>query len=115
MRVVNPLYARPGDTVVVGMQGEALVVYSLLAYLLPLLGLIIAAVSGARSLCPARGDQRVGNRIKRAGRFVGWFALGESDWFPFPQFHRFSASHFAGDGATSVCSYVPCLMRLFAC
>ena len=33
MRVLNPLYARPGDQVVVGMQGEALVVYSLLAYL----------------------------------------------------------------------------------
>lgn len=46
MRVLNPLYARPGDTVVVGMQGNALVLYSALAYLLPLLGLIIAAIIG---------------------------------------------------------------------
>lgn len=46
MRVLNPLYARPGDKVVVGMQGNALVIYSLLAYLLPLLGLIVAAIIG---------------------------------------------------------------------
>lgn len=46
MRVLNPLYARPGDTVVVGMQGNALVLYSALAYLLPLLGLIVAAIIG---------------------------------------------------------------------
>jgi len=46
MRVLNPSYARPGDTVVVGMQGEALVIYSLLAYMLPLLGMLIAAVLG---------------------------------------------------------------------
>lgn len=46
MRVLNPLYARPGDKVVVAVQGEALVVYSLLAYLLPLVGLIVAAIIG---------------------------------------------------------------------
>lgn len=46
MRVLNPSYARPGDTVVVGMQGEALVIYSLLAYMLPLLGMLITAVLG---------------------------------------------------------------------
>ena len=46
MRVLNPSYARPGDTVVVGMQGDALVVYSLLAYMLPLLGMLALAVLG---------------------------------------------------------------------
>lgn len=46
MRVLNPLYARPGDEVVIGMQGEALIIYSLLAYLLPLVGLILAAILG---------------------------------------------------------------------
>ena len=46
MRVLNPLYARPGDQVVVGMQGEALIVYSLLAYLVPLLALLFAAFIG---------------------------------------------------------------------
>lgn len=46
MRVLNPVYARPGDSVVVGVQGQALVIYSLLAYLLPLVGLILAAIIG---------------------------------------------------------------------
>lgn len=46
MRVLNPLYARPGDTVVVGMQGDALIIYSLLAYLLPLVSLIVFAILG---------------------------------------------------------------------
>jgi sigma-E factor negative regulatory protein RseC len=46
MRVLNPSYARPGDVVVVGMQGEALVMYSLLAYMLPLLGMLLMAILG---------------------------------------------------------------------
>ena len=46
MRVLNTLYARPGDVVVVGMQGEALIVYSVLAYLLPLLSLLVFAMLG---------------------------------------------------------------------
>ncbi len=46
MKVLNPVYARPGDSVVVGMQGEALVIYSLLAYLLPLIGMVLAAMLG---------------------------------------------------------------------
>ena len=46
MRVLNPSYARPGDVVVVGVQGEALVMYSLLAYMLPLLGMLVMAIMG---------------------------------------------------------------------
>lgn len=46
MRVVNPVYARPGDSVIIGMQGNALVLYSLLAYLLPLVGMVLAAILG---------------------------------------------------------------------
>lgn len=46
MKVLNPVYARPGDSVIVGMQGDALVLYSLLAYLLPLLGMVLAAILG---------------------------------------------------------------------
>lgn len=44
--VQNPLRARPGDEVVIGMQSNALLVYSLFAYLLPLLSMIIFAVLG---------------------------------------------------------------------
>lgn len=50
MRVLNPSYARPGDTVVVGVQGEALVAYSLLTYMLPLVGLILMALLGRELL-----------------------------------------------------------------
>lgn len=46
MRVLNPVYARPGDQVIVGIQGDGLMLFSVLAYLLPLLGLILAAVLG---------------------------------------------------------------------
>ncbi len=46
MRVLNTLYVRPGDTVVVGMQGNALLLYSLLAYLLPLVSLLVFAILG---------------------------------------------------------------------
>lgn len=58
MRVLNPVYARPGDTVVVGIQGNALLVYSLLAYLLPLVGLVLAAIVGQEvfSLAGLAGD-----------------------------------------------------------
>lgn len=44
--VQNPLHARPGDEVVVGMPGNTLLVYSLFAYLLPLLSMIVFAVLG---------------------------------------------------------------------
>jgi sigma-E factor negative regulatory protein RseC len=44
--VQNPLRARPGDEVVVGMQSNALLVYSLFAYLLPLLSMVVFAVLG---------------------------------------------------------------------
>lgn len=46
LRVLNPVHARHGDHVVIGVQGEALVVYSFLAYLLPLLSLVLMAVVG---------------------------------------------------------------------
>ncbi|MEZ5535140.1 MAG: SoxR reducing system RseC family protein [Thiolinea sp.] len=44
--VQNPLRARPGDEVVIGMQSNALLLYSLFAYLLPLLSMVIFAVLG---------------------------------------------------------------------
>lgn len=50
MRVLNPSYARPGETVVVGVQGEALVAYSLLTYMLPLVSLILMALLGRELL-----------------------------------------------------------------
>ncbi len=46
MRVLNPLRARQGDQVVIGVRSEALILYSVLAYLLPLVSLIIFAALG---------------------------------------------------------------------
>lgn len=44
--VANPLHAKPGDEVVIGMQGNALLMYSVFAYLLPLLSMISFALLG---------------------------------------------------------------------
>ena len=44
--VANPLRAKPGDEVVIGMQGNALLIYSVFAYLLPLLSMIVFALLG---------------------------------------------------------------------
>ncbi|WP_081485758.1 SoxR reducing system RseC family protein [Thiothrix nivea] len=49
MWAMNPVYARPGDTVIVGMPGNTLVTYSLFAYLLPLIALILAAMLGQKA------------------------------------------------------------------
>ncbi|MGB0845154.1 MAG: SoxR reducing system RseC family protein [Thiolinea sp.] len=46
MYVANPLHAKPGDEVVIGMQGNALLMYSVFAYLLPLLSMIAFAFLG---------------------------------------------------------------------
>ncbi len=67
MRVLNPLYARPGDSVVVGMQGDALVLYSLLAYLLPLVSLIVFAVLGQELFA-------LSNSPREAGAILGGVA-----------------------------------------
>ena len=42
--VANPVNAKPGDEVVVGMPPNTVLAYSLLAYLLPLLSMIVFAV-----------------------------------------------------------------------
>ncbi len=44
--VQNPLHARPGDEVVIGMPTNTLLVYSLFAYLLPLLSMVVFAILG---------------------------------------------------------------------
>lgn len=46
MCVANPLHAKPGDYVVVGMKADTLLAYSLFAYMLPLVSMILFAVAG---------------------------------------------------------------------
>jgi sigma-E factor negative regulatory protein RseC len=71
MRVLNPLYARPGEQVIVGMQGEALVIYSVLAYLMPLLGLIVSAIVGNSIFAMLGLDAELGAIMAGAAGLLG--------------------------------------------
>ncbi|MEZ5478609.1 MAG: SoxR reducing system RseC family protein [Thiolinea sp.] len=46
LQAANPLHAKPGDEVIIGLQGQTLVVFSMFAYLLPLLSLLAFAMLG---------------------------------------------------------------------
>ncbi len=46
MRVLNPLQAREGETVVIGLHESAMLTGSLAVYLLPLLCLLLFAITG---------------------------------------------------------------------
>lgn len=45
-RVLNPMHAKPGEHVVIGLQSGQLLTSSLLAYILPLITLIIFSIGG---------------------------------------------------------------------
>lgn len=44
--VQNPIHARPGEEVVIGMHHKALLMYSLFAYMLPLVSMLVFAILG---------------------------------------------------------------------
>lgn len=44
--VNNPIHARPGDVVVIGLQSNTLLLYSVFAYLLPLISMLVFAILG---------------------------------------------------------------------
>lgn len=46
IRVYNPVYAKPGDRVVIGLKPETLLKGTLLAYFVPLLILLVSAIIG---------------------------------------------------------------------
>ncbi len=48
IRVYNPVYARPGDRVIIGVKPNTLLKGSLLAYFLPLMSLLLGAVLGGK-------------------------------------------------------------------
>ncbi|MEJ2427273.1 MAG: SoxR reducing system RseC family protein [Candidatus Thiodiazotropha sp.] len=59
MRVLNTLDVHPGERVIIGVQERALVKLSLLAYLMPLVGLIAGAIVAdlwVRSLLMLHGE-----------------------------------------------------------
>lgn len=45
-RVLNPMHAKPGEHVVIGLQSGQLLTSSLLAYLLPLITLVLFSIGG---------------------------------------------------------------------
>jgi sigma-E factor negative regulatory protein RseC len=45
LKVENTVLAKPGEQVVIGLQEQALIKLSILAYLLPLLSMILAAIA----------------------------------------------------------------------
>lgn len=76
MRVLNPVYARPGESVIIGMQGDALVLYSLLAYLLPLVGMVLAAILGHGLLALANIEGEAGVILAALAGLFGGLRLG---------------------------------------
>jgi sigma-E factor negative regulatory protein RseC len=75
IRVLNPVYAKPGERVVVGIHPGALLKGSFLAYILPLLTLILFAVAGSQ-LFPLLGlNAEVGSILMGlSGLFFGLYA-----------------------------------------
>lgn len=69
MQVSNPIQARPGERVIIGVEEGALVQSAILAYLLPLL-IMIASVLVAHSHYPGRDD--VSAVAALAGLVAGW-------------------------------------------
>ncbi|HPQ97082.1 MAG: SoxR reducing system RseC family protein [Thiothrix sp.] len=78
--VLNPLHAKPGEEVVVGMQGHTLVVYSAFAYLLPLLSLIVFAILGQELFVALALNAEAGALLAGVAglfsslRLAGWLA-----------------------------------------
>lgn len=78
VRVLNPVYARPGEQVVVGMQGEALVIYSLLAYLVPLLALLVAALIGHQAFALLGFNKELGAMLMGVAGLLSGLRLANS-------------------------------------
>ncbi len=52
MEVIDPVAARPGDEVVIGIREDALVKGSIALYIVPLLAMILAAIAGSAVVAP---------------------------------------------------------------
>ena len=72
MRVANPFHAQPGDHVIVGLPSDGLLKSSLLAYLLPLMSLIVFSMLGSEVFLFLGGNAELGATLMGvAGLFVG--------------------------------------------
>ncbi len=73
--VVNPLHAKPGDEVVIGMQGNALLIYSVFAYLLPLLSMLAFAILGNQLFLLAGLQNELGTVLAGVAGLISGFKL----------------------------------------
>ncbi len=82
--VQNPIHARPGDEVVIGMQSNTLLFYSLFAYLLPLLSMLVFAILGNELFAALNMHADFGAILAGVGglwsgfRLAGWLAQNMS-------------------------------------
>lgn len=75
LEVLNPLHASPGDEVVIGVQGRGLVMFSLFAYLMPLLTLVVFAVLGSQLFAMMGASSELGAVLAGIAGLFGGFRL----------------------------------------
>ncbi len=63
IKVQNPVYAKPGDQVIIGVSSSALVGNSVLAYFLPVLALLMSAVLGSELFSFLHLNSEIGSII----------------------------------------------------
>lgn len=63
VKVQNPVYARPGEHVIIGVSSNALIGNSLLTYFLPVLTLLICAVLGSELFSMLHLNAEIGSII----------------------------------------------------
>ncbi|TXH69708.1 MAG: hypothetical protein E6Q83_09870 [Thiothrix sp.] len=73
--VQNPLHAKPGEEVIIGTQGNTLVLYSVLAYLLPLLSMLVFAILGSQVFQVLSLPQEAGATLAGIAGLLSGFKL----------------------------------------
>lgn len=73
VKVQNPVYARPGDQVIIGISSNALIGNSLLTYFLPVLTLLMCAVLGSELFAFLHLNAEIGSIILGFMGLMGGF------------------------------------------
>ena len=63
IKVQNPVYAKPGDQVIIGVSSSALVGNSVLTYFLPVLALLMSAVLGSELFSFLNFNSEIGSIV----------------------------------------------------
>lgn len=89
--VQNPLHAKPGEDVVIGMQGNTLIIYSLLAYLLPLISMLIFAILGGQVFQVLNLPHEAGATLAGVAGLISGFKL--ANWLAKQMNHTNDTMH----------------------